>query len=116
MKTETISKIAELAINNEIVIAYISNLLDNVESGNLTLNNFQDLFNGAETAENYARKGEGFCTTFNILKVNHPEKSDREIEKMFSDFEDISEHALKLEIKGFKTAERIIKNILFLEY
>lgn len=116
MKIKRFYEIAETVLKNDpvtmsYVFQYIDNLTEN-ETDYINFNNYADVLNGAQDPEHYARTGEGFCTTYNILKVHFPEKSEREIEQLFKTCEDISEKALQLEIIYCKIAFNVIGLIL----
>lgn len=116
MKIKRFYEIAEEVLKNDpVTMSYVSQYIDNLtenETDYINFNNYADVLNGAENPEHYARVGEGFCTTYNILKVHFPEKSEKEIEQLFDTCEDISEKALQLEIIYCKIAFNVIGLIL----
>ena len=116
MKIKRFYEIAEEVLKNDpITMTYVNNLIDNLTEGgidHINFSNYSDVLNGASDPEHYARTGEGFCTTYNILKVHFPEKSEKEIESLFDTCPDISEKALQLEIIYCKIAFNVIGLIL----
>lgn len=116
MKIKRFYEIAEEVLKNDpITMAYVDQYINNLtesEIDYINFENYHDILNGAQNPERYARTGEGFCTTYNILKVHFPEKSEKEIEQLFDTCPDISEKALQLEIIYCKIAFNVIGLIL----
>lgn len=116
MKIKRFYEIAEEVLKNDpITMSYVDQYINNLTEDGIdyiNFNNYCDILNGAQNPEHYARTGEGFCTTYNILKVHFPEKSEKEIEQLFDTCPDISEKALQLEIIYCKIAFNVIGLIL----
>ena len=116
MKITRFYEIAEEILKNDpFTMAYVDQYINNLtesEIDYINFENYHDILNGASDPERYARTGEGFCTTYNILKVHFPEKSEKEIEQLFDTCPDISEKALQLEIIYCKIAFNVIGLIL----
>ena len=116
MKIKRFYEIAEEVLKNDpITMDYVDQYINNLTEGgieHINFGNYHDILNGAQDPEHYARTGEGFCTTYNILKVHFPEKSEQEIEQLFDTCPDISEKALQLEVIYCKIAFNVIGLIL----
>ena len=116
MKFKRFFEIAEVVCKQDkYTLAYINQYIDNLIESDfdyINFSNYKEILNGAKDPEQYARTGKGFCTTYNILKVHFPEKSEQEIEQLFANCDDISEKALQLEIIYCKIAFNVIGLIL----
>lgn len=111
MKTDTILKCAEVVFSEkDPVIGCIDDFLSNLESQDITVHNIEDILNGASDVASYVN-GSG-VTTYNIIKENYPEKTEKEIDLMFKTVEDLSDKMLKLEIHQYRRAYTFILNLV----
>lgn len=120
MEVTRLKEIAEFILKNDpAAIAYVNNLIENLTDNGINrvskYNLEYRLLNGAETPTRYARSNFSFITTHDILKVNFPEKTDPEIEKMMKTWEGVSDYADKLNISQTKNAYKFIKGLVSLE-
>lgn len=111
MKADTIKKCAEIVFSeNDPVIGCIDDFLSNTEYHDITVNNIDDILNGADTVSQYVN-GSGI-TTAQIIRENYPEKTEKEIDLMFKTVEDLSDKMLKLETHNYRKAYTFILNLV----
>lgn len=111
MKADTILKCAEIVFSeNDPVIGCIDDFLSNTEYQDVTVNNIDDILNGASDCSQYVN-GSGI-TTAQIIRENYPEKTEEEIDLMFKTVENLSDKMLKLEIHQYRRAYTFILNLV----
>lgn len=114
MKTDKILKCAEIIFDEkDPLIGCIEDLLSNAETGELTTKDYKIILNGADTVRQYVN-GSG-VTTYNIIKENYPEKTEKEIEFRFKNVENLCDKMLALEIRQYQRAYLFILNVLSAE-